>query len=277
MKKTKLASVSIPSPKLRLFLREWLGYIVVTEEELNNIVAKVLSQIFGSSTYILSNPQIHYYDNFHTISFLVKDIKEDSTYHLEATFNDEGENTLKVQNGKMVQEYTLKEDFYLVPKINEKQKSFCKVDSHGKGNYYEALIEEDDTTTKIEITTLNKGRINNLIDIQGLEESLMGEALWGLSLGNIIQDIFYNSFQAENFKRLRITISVFNKEEKFQAVIYNGVMCKVKTTFNNQKGYHFAQKEETAVPWNFSGIEFVGVGEQIKPAMKSLQRIKNNK
>ena len=41
MEKAKLVRVSIPSAKLRLFLREWLGYIVVTEEELNTIMGQI--------------------------------------------------------------------------------------------------------------------------------------------------------------------------------------------------------------------------------------------
>ncbi len=275
MEKKNLACVSIPSPKLRLFLKEWLGYIVVTEEELNNIMTKVLDQALGSSSYVLSNPQIHYYDDYHIIGFLVKDEKNDITYHLEATVYDEEENTLNVKCGEKLKEYHLKEDFYLAPVISERQRSFCQIDSHVKGNYYEVLIEEDDCTIKIGINTLKKGQVNQLINIQGLEDSLRGESFWGLSLSSIIEDIFYNSFDVENFKKLRITLAVCNSEEEFKAVIYNGIMGNVSTKSDSQN-YHFTQKEETAVPWNFSDVEFKGVGEQIKPAMKVLARIKNN-
>lgn len=276
MKKKNLVSVSIPSNKLRLFLKEWLGYIVVTEEELNSIMVKVLSQALGSSSYVLSNPQIHYCENSHTIGFLVKDEKNGITYHLEAMVNDEGENTLNVKSGETLKEYNLKEDFYLVPKIQERQKSFCKIDAHLKDNYYEALMEEENTTTKIGIGSFNSGPINHLIDIPSLEKSLMGETFWGLSLSSIIEDIFYNCFQMEIFKKLRITISVCNSEEEFKTVIYNGVMGNVSTRSSKDVNYHFTQDEKNAVSWNFSDVEFVGVGEQIKPAMKILERIKDN-
>ncbi len=276
MEKAKLVRVSIPSAKLRLFLREWLGYIVVTEEELNTIMGQILSQVAFQDNYVLSNPQIHEEILTHTISFVAKGENERESFHLEAIFNEEGENTLKVKSEKEEKEYTLKEDFYLAPKVKEKE-SFCDIYTKEKENFCEFLIREEGEEIKIAISPLNKRKIHHLIDLKGIEESLRNDSLWNISLENILDDIFDNSFGKEEFNSLRIVIAISNSEEKFEALIYKGILCNVRTVFNNQEGYHFVQCEKNAVPWNFKDIEFYGVGTQIKPAMKTLERIKKRK
>ena len=272
--------VTIESKNLRLYLREWLGYLAVNKEKLEEITANVLAQALPNNklkqdTYTLSHGRVYdVMEDAHTIFFVAKGNTYHNTLILKAYVTNKGYNNLEVyskNNGKYTI-YTLKDNFELVPLIHKVDNGYLKIRRNyvDNPNCYNLTLTKDKVEVNILIYSSNKA-IKYVLRDDILEEAIMDENYFKISLSKIV-DILSCSFRGENFNKAKIMIKIKTPLEDFKITIKNGQIGNIISSSKNGNSYHYIQDEDNLVPWNFSDKEFTGIGKEIKPTMKILER-----
>ncbi len=270
--------VIIDSKKLRLYLREWLGYLAVKREELEEITANVLEQTIDKNnqkdTYLLSHPRIYNVeDDSHTIFFIAKGINTNNILILKAYVTSKGYNNLEVyyKNHNKHIKYVLENNFTLTKLEHNNYQDNIKL----KRNYekddrcYNVTLTKGESKVNIKIFYPYKA-IKYILRIDTLEEALLSENYFQISLAKII-DILSCSFKGKNFLKAKITIIIKTPEETFKITLVNGKISNIVSNSKEMGNYHFTQREKRV----FEDKEFKGIGKEIKESVKILER--NNK
>ena len=277
--------VLVESKKLRLYLREWLGYLAVKKEKLEEITANVLAQTLPNNklkqdTYTLSHGRVYdVEDDAHTIFFVAKGNTYQNTLILKAHVTNKGYNNLEVyskNNGKYTI-YTLKDNFELVPLINKIDKDNLKIRRNyiNNPNCYNLTLTKGKTEVDILIYSLKKA-IKYILREDILEEAIMDENYFEISLSKIV-DILSCVFQGENFKKVKIILKINTPEENFKLTIKEGKIENIVSS-SKGKGNYYISGEDNVQLKKIDKSEFTGIGKEIKPTMKILERCqKENK
>ncbi len=267
--------VIIDSKKLRIYLREWLGYLAVKKEELEKITANVLEQTLckkdPKDTYILSHPRIYNVeDDSHTIFFIAKGVSTNNALILKAYVTNQGYNNLEVyyKNHNKHIKYVLEDNFTLTKLEHNNHQDNLKL----KRNYvrddrcYNITLTKGKTDVNIQIFFPYKA-IKYILRMDTLEEALLSENYFNISLSKII-DILSCSFKGKNFLKSKITIIINTPEENFKIRIGEGKISTIVSKSNNEVNYYFGQRDTEKL----TKKEFKGIGKELKESVKILER-----